>query len=112
MKPAVSHPDCDEYQNISLNVILDSETSYPIQCSRFYIYSKNFAERNPYNALAQIDNLQINPLKRLHQVYPNNYTTFIDEDRVTWEIVSRQEMSNETIPNAPGWLFYLKRKEE
>jgi hypothetical protein len=109
------NPDDKEYQNIDLQVLLQSGTSTPpIEKFgfRFHIYS---TAQQPHNHEAKVEilNLDINIQKYENQVPPENYAgfiSFIDGNKVTWDIITFDEVKTALV--APSQYFYLKRQEQ
>lgn len=112
MQPTVSHIECNDYKNIKLDVVLESATSYPtINCFLFRIYSEDYVQDFSCDAYALIESIEINRFRNFYKVSPENYTSFIDEDKVIWNIVPPPLPMKNHFPEVL-WQFNLKKQEE
>ncbi len=102
-------PVCNDYKDIDLEVKTESATS-TIQCAWLRIYGEEYGEYYySCDAHAVIYYSEINRIRLNNkEVSPENYTSFIDEDKVAWKIITRQEYNN--IPYPPGLQFALKKQ--
>lgn len=109
MQPTVSHIECNDYKDIDLKVVFQTEiSSRPIKCAWFRIYSEDYVQYYSCDAHAQIYCREVNSLRPDHNgVGIEGYVGFIDEDKVSWKIIGYQLLN---IPNPPGWRFSLKRQ--
>jgi hypothetical protein len=110
MQPTVSHIECNDYKNIYLDVVLES-ASPTIQCFSFHIYPEDSVQKDRCDAYVQIETVEINKVRDLYKVSPENYTSFIDENKVIWNIVPPPLPMKDHFPELL-WQFNLKRQEQ
>ncbi|BAZ31876.1 hypothetical protein NIES4074_43490 [Cylindrospermum sp. NIES-4074] len=97
-----------EKNEIKLQVVIDSgDESLEIKCERFTIYSTEQQTNDTY-AQALILNLHI-ARSNENGISHKSYASFIDEEKVTWDIINSGE---NPIPGDNGWRFNLKKRQE